>query len=114
MTSAESELSSSDPWDAYWQGRSGAEDGVALTGEGVETSEELKSVWRQLLSGRAQDDRLLDLACGAGSVTRTALGLGFKHLFALDFSDFAVRSLSKELPDTKTLSASADQTPFSD
>lgn len=98
---------SADSWSNYWQGREGDTTG-ALTG--VESDKELRAHWAKVLEGGALDAPFLDLACGAGTVLKQAGGLGYRDLTGLDYSAEAMRVLSAQMPEVKTVTASAAET----
>jgi len=64
--------------------------------------------WSNYWQGR--EGEFLDLACGAGTVLKQAAELGFTDLTGLDYSAEATRVLSAQMPDVKTVTASAAET----
>lgn len=98
---------SADSWSNYWQGREGDTTG-ALTG--VESDKELRAHWAGVLADCDRGRPFLDLACGAGTVLKQASELGFSDLSGLDYSAEATRVLSAQMPDVKTVTASAAET----
>ncbi len=100
-------------WGNYWQGRAGTEAGAALIGVGIETDAEIAAFWTERLKDLPQTTRLLDLACGAGSVLRRANAAGFKSLSGVDISKDAIATLKKEFPNVSGVIASADETGIS-
>lgn len=98
---------SADSWSNYWQGREGDTTG-ALTG--VESDRELRAHWAEMLERCERAGPFLDLACGAGTVLKQASELGFTDLTGLDYSAEATRVLSAQMPDVKTVTASAAET----
>lgn len=98
-------------WDAYWQDR--RDDGAkALTG--IEHDAELEAFWTHALSGQDKAAPFLDLACGAGTVLKTAMSLGFTDLSGVDASPAAIDALKESLPTVQGQVCSATETPFSD
>ncbi|MEM9054235.1 MAG: class I SAM-dependent methyltransferase [Pseudomonadota bacterium] len=98
---------SQNSWSNYWKGREGASTG-ALTG--VESDQELQAFWADALKDGAQDQPLLDLACGAGTVLKQAASLGYRDLTGLDYSAEAIAVLKTDMPGIKTVTASAAET----
>ena len=97
-------------WGNYWQGRAASEAGAALVGVGIETDAEISDFWAQRLGTFPKDAKILDLACGAGSVTRRAAVLGLTDVTGLDISEDAIATLKAEFPDVTGIVASADET----
>lgn len=97
-------------WGNYWQGRAASEAGAALVGVGVETNQEIAAFWTQRLKDIPKTARLLDLACGAGSVVRRAAKLGLTDLSGVDISAEAIQTLKTEFPNVTGIVASADAT----
>ena len=96
-------------WGAYWRGRTGGP-GDALAG--VERAPELDAFWATVFSGLPKTTRVLDLACGAGTVLRAARAAGLGELTGLDVSAEALAALRARLPGVATVAASADAPPF--
>jgi ubiquinone/menaquinone biosynthesis C-methylase UbiE len=101
-------------WGNYWQGRAGREGGAALVGVGVETDAEIGAFWAAELEGSPPDSRLLDLACGAGSVGRRAFDAGLSDVSGLDISSEAIRAMQAAFPRAKGFVAPADSTGLTD
>lgn len=98
-------------WDAYWKDRKG-EDVKALTG--IEHDRELEAFWTAALNGQDKAAPFLDLACGAGTVLKTAHGLGFTDLHGADVAPAAINALKESLPSVKGTVCPATATPFED
>ena len=97
-------------WSNYWQGRAASEAGAALVGVGVETNQEIGAFWSERLQAVSISSRLLDLACGAGSVVRCAAALGIGDITGVDISREAIQTLKTEFPNVRGVVASADAT----
>ncbi len=95
-------------WGNYWQGRAASEAGTALVGVGVETNAEIAAFWTARFETLPKTARLLDLACGAGSVVRHAAALGLTELTGVDISKDAIATLKSEFPTVTGVVASAD------
>ncbi len=101
-------------WGNYWQGRAASEAGAALVGVGVETDAEIGTFWDSHLSKLSKTARVLDLACGAGSVMRRASAIGLQNLSGVDISEDAIATLKAEFPNAQTVVASAEATGLDD
>lgn len=101
-------------WSNYWQGRAAQESGAALVGVGIENDAEIAEFWDQKLKGLDRSTRVLDLACGAGSVLRRAEMSGFTNLTGADISQGAITALKDACPSAKGVVSPADRTPFDD
>ncbi len=101
-------------WGNYWQGRAASESGAALIGVGIETDAEIGAFWDGHLGALPKSARVLDLACGAGSVLRRASAIGLKNLCGVDISDAAIATLKAEFPNAQTVVASAEATGLDD
>lgn len=97
-------------WGNYWQGRAASEAGAALVGAGVENDAQIAAFWDDILSGLPKNTRVLDLACGAGSVLRRAKACGLSALTGVDISSDAIVTLKAAFPDVTGISAPADNT----
>ena len=97
-------------WSAYWQSRGAA--GEAFLGEGVETHPGLAAFWDEVFAGTAPGARVLDVACGAGSVLKRAHAQGLTDLTGADASPDALRLLHQALPEAATVEAPADALPL--
>jgi len=98
-------------WGNYWQGRASHE---ALVGVGVENNEKLASFWQEQFAGIPKDTKILDMACGAGSVLKHAHGLGFTALTGADISKDAITTLKTTMPNVQGVVAPADKTGLKD
>lgn len=100
-------------WSNYWQGRAAGKTGEVFAGVGVETSEELQDHWRAVFTGH-HDETVLDIACGAGSVSRHADEAGCANLIGLDISPAAIVATQQNCPGLLGLVSSADALPLAD
>lgn len=103
-----------DDWGNYWQGRAATEAGAALVGVGVETDEDINAFWSTQLGVLPKTAKLLDLACGAGTVIRQGLELGLKNVTGVDISGDAIKTLKAAYPEAEGVVASADATGLPD
>lgn len=99
-------------WSAYWRGRGAA--GEAFLGEGVERHPRIAGFWDEAFAEAGQGARVLDLACGAGSVLRRAEAAGLTRLTAADVSEDALAVARAALPGLAAVACSADAVPLAD
>jgi len=104
----------SSEWDNYWSGRDGEQASAALDGVGVETHTGIASFWNSVFGGLAKDIRLVDLACGAGTVLRRAGAAGLTNLTGADISSGAITALATNMPDVTGVVCALPVTPFND
>ncbi|MEP6343431.1 MAG: class I SAM-dependent methyltransferase [Maricaulaceae bacterium] len=104
----------SQDWNNYWQGRSASEGGNALTGVGIENNAVLSSFWQKTFKPLPQTARLVDFACGAGSVLKHAHNANMKNLTGIDISGSAIDVLTDKYPSIKGVVCPVDRTPFND
>ncbi len=96
-------------WGNYWQGRAGNSSGEnpgdgfgeALVGVGIEHNEKLGAFWTASFAGLDSGAKILDMACGAGSVLRHAHNSGFTELSGVDISDAAIKAVQAEFAAAK-------------
>ncbi len=100
-------------WGNYWKGRGAKRTGEVFAGEGIENSDELSSFWIETFV-KPQSGAILDLACGAGSALKHAVGSGADRLIGLDISAEAIRATREKIPELCGVVASADALPFAD
>ena len=101
-------------WSNYWQGRTATESGDAMVGVGIERSAELAKFWEAQLEGSTADAKILDLACGAGSVLRHAYRLGFNNLTGIDISEDAINAMKAAIPGAIGFVSPVNAMPFDD
>ncbi|MBN4055841.1 class I SAM-dependent methyltransferase [bacterium AH-315-J23] len=101
-------------WGNYWQGRTADSSGEALVGVGIEHNEKLATYWTACFDGLNKNSKVLDMACGAGSVLRHAKANGFTDLSGVDISHDAIASMQKEFPNAVGIVASVDATGLTD
>jgi SAM-dependent methyltransferase len=105
-------MNQADRWSEYWVNE-GASGEVFVNKDG-EQHPQLNSYWQTQLSGLDRDARIIDLACGAGSVF-THLGDRTRfQLYAADLSTQALQILRKRIPDSLNVACSVSALPFSD
>ncbi|WP_162143736.1 class I SAM-dependent methyltransferase [Hellea balneolensis] len=97
-------------WDNYWQGRASQQSGNALIEVGIERNHELKKFWTKVFSNEVKSTKVIDFACGAGSVLEHANNLGFSDLSGLDVSEKALEVMSQKIAGAKTICAPVNLT----
>ncbi|WP_017930816.1 class I SAM-dependent methyltransferase [Robiginitomaculum antarcticum] len=99
-------------WDNYWQGRSGVRAGAALDGVGVETHTGIAGFWDDIFTPLTPTSKLVDLACGAGTVLRRAQAAGISDLTGADISSGAITALQTNMQDVQGVVCALPKTPF--
>jgi len=97
-------------WDNYWQGRASQESGNALVEVGIERNHQLKQFWQDIFSNESKSIKVIDFACGAGSVLEHAHKLGFTNLTGLDVSEKALDVMTQKIAGALTICAPVNQT----
>lgn len=103
-------MTENDKWSEYWnnQGISGE----VFVNKAGDRHPRLASYWQTQLSGTHDSSKIIDLACGAGSVFAD---LGENHSYTLigaDLSIDALELLRERLPSAHVVSCSLSQLPF--
>lgn len=104
----------SQDWNNYWQGRSSSQGGDALTGVGIENNAVLSSFWQNTFETLPKTARLVDFACGAGSVLKHAHKANMTDLTGIDISTSAIDVLKDKFPAISGVTGPVDKTPFKD
>ena len=104
----------SDPknWDNYWQGRSSQRSGNALVEVGIENNHTLNEFWIGFFHAKSKSSKIVDFACGAGSVLKHANSSGFRHLTGVDISPKALDIMQKKIPGAMAICSPVDKTPL--
>lgn len=97
-------------WDNYWAGRASHESGNALIEVGVEKNNELRQFWRAAFADQSKNVKLIDFACGAGSVLEHAHKIGIKNLTGLDVSPKALEVMKEKIPGALGICAPVNKT----
>lgn len=97
-------------WGNYWQGRSAGGSAEALVGVGIEHNKKLAEFWTSCFEGLKENTRILDMACGAGSVLRHANSNGLGNLSGVDISTDAIASMLREFPNAIGIAAPVEAT----
>ena len=85
-------------WSVYWSGRNAADTGEAFGRPGIENMPGLVEFWRAALEPSDRNARVVDFACGAGSVVRHAHELGYSNLAGVDISPDAIALMQGRFP----------------
>lgn len=99
-------------WDNYWQSRAAHQAEDALVTVGVEAEDTLKAFWKAMFLPLPASTKLIDFACGAGSVLRHARASGVSDLTGVDVSKNAITSLENTIPDVKGCVSAVTEVPF--
>ena len=99
-------------WNNYWQGRSAKASGNALLGVGIENNDVLTTFWQKIFNEKSKSTKIVDFACGAGSVLTHANEMGFSALTGIDVSKNAIDVLKAKLPKVSGVVGAVDKTPF--
>lgn len=99
-------------WNNYWQGRAAQSTGNALLGVGIENNESLTAFWESIFDDAPKTTKLVDFACGAGSVLLHADKMGLSYLTGIDVSSNAIDVLKSKLPNVGGVVGAVDKTPF--
>lgn len=104
-------------WQQYWQ-----QDGLAAALQlPADAQQAVMQFWQQSLQSTESKsgDRILELACGAGELTKQLLSFYRQHhieieLTALDASESALKQLHRHSPDVFTMQADLQSLPIPD
>lgn len=99
-------------WTDYWSNE-GAGGEVFVNREG-EKHPALRQFWREALLDLPQGTRILDLACGAGSIYADIADASGYQLVAADLSEQAILRLKERMPSVETMVCSAADVPIDD
>lgn len=110
MTDKNEQAKNQQDWGNYWQGRAGNSAGEALVGVGIEHNAKLAEFWTGCFEGLNKDSKILDMACGAGSVLRHANANGFTNLSGVDISGDAITAMKRIFPNAEGIVAPVDDT----
>jgi ubiquinone/menaquinone biosynthesis C-methylase UbiE len=72
----------------------------------------LSKFWNQYLSQVTKNAKVVDLACGGGSIFADNVEDGQFQLYAVDISAQALTQLNKRLPEVTTIESSVDEIPL--
>lgn len=101
-------------WDNYWQGRASKQSGNALVEVGIENNHALRTFWMETFSQSKASDKIIDFACGAGSVLEHAYSLGLSQLTGVDVSEEALTVMKEKISPAIGICAQVDDIPQPD
>lgn len=99
-------------WSQYWQNESAK--GEVFVNKDGDKHQGLSEFWRDKLDILSEHSKLIDLACGAGSIFADLNNASNFKLFAADYSQSALEQLQKRMPEVTTNVCSADNLPYSE
>lgn len=106
-------MATEDKWSEYWANESDA--GECFVNKEGGKHPELKAFWtEQLQHLSSEKSKVIDVACGAGSIYRENENAQKLQFFALDFSFSATSRFHEAFPECSTVNASATHLPFLD
>lgn len=105
------DITRGEEWKRYWQGRQGVGEASLLARPAVELDQAFQIFWKSQIGDAPRNARLVDLACGAGSVISHAHSLGFTDLTGVDISEAAITILKSGYPNATGIVASVDELP---
>ncbi len=100
-------------WSNYWNGRTASETGEVFGLVEVESNADLASFWSSVFD-RVAEAKIVDLACGAGSVLKHVDQPKQKDLIGVDISRAALDIAESNVPGMRGIVASADKIPLAD
>jgi ubiquinone/menaquinone biosynthesis C-methylase UbiE len=105
-------MSRADRWSEYWVNEGTT--GEVFVDKDGNRHPQLDIYWRMQLSGLKTDARIIDLACGAGSVFSHLENQSSFQLFAADLSLEALQLLGSRIPESLNVSCSVSSLPFAE
>ncbi|GAB5382413.1 MAG: hypothetical protein Alis3KO_08820 [Aliiglaciecola sp.] len=99
-------------WSQYWQKESAK--GEVFVNKDGDKHQGLRDFWRSKLDNLPAGSRIIDLACGAGSIYADLENAANFNLFAADYSQSALEQLVKRMPDVNIKVCSANDLPYED
>ncbi len=103
-------MSEAQGWSDYWK-EDGAT-GEVFVGKDGSTNPHIKAFWHSHLADLEPASRIVDIACGAGSIFNHLADPNAHELFAADLSAEALTLLRQRIPQTLVVAASASALPF--
>lgn len=98
-------------WSNYWNGRTASETGEVFGLIEVETNDDLASFWRSVFEDYPAN-KVIDLACGAGSVLQHVGDPNTKELIGVDISQAAIDIAVANVSGLRGIVASATNVPL--
>ncbi len=105
-------MAQTDKWSEYWNNQGVS--GEVFVNEAGDRHPRLASYWQTQLSGLHATSKIIDLACGAGSIFADLGESNSYTLVGADLSMDALQLLRQRLPSAYVVACSASQLPFPD
>lgn len=105
-------MKKTDKWSEYWQNES--DSGEVFVDKNGDKHQALSAFWKTCLENQPAGNKIIDLACGAGSIFADLPASQHYELYAADLSPDALKHLKQRLPEVHTHVCSADDLPFED
>lgn len=105
-------MAKTDKWSEYWQKES--DSGEVFVDKSGNKHQALSAFWQSCLENQSVGSRIIDLACGAGSIFADLPASQNYELHAADLSPEALKHLKRRMPAVHTQICSADDLPFDD
>jgi len=105
-------MSKQEKWSEYWQNESASGE-VFVDAQGNKHPQ-LAQFWSKEFGAFKHDAKIIDLACGAGSIFHAIDHHKYTRLTASDLSDVALQKLFKEISHIDTLCSSCSAMPCDD
>ena len=83
-----------------------------MLGVGIENNEVLTAFWQDIFTAMPAETKIIDFACGAGSVLMQAQAAGLSNLTGLDVSQNAIDMLKSKMPSVEGHVGYVDNTSF--
>lgn len=88
-------------WNEFWAKESDFHEVFVCGGD--DNNNALKKLWHSVFAQFNSQERIIDIASGAGSIYRSISAKNFSNLVAVDGSASALNALSKDLPEVTTI-----------
>jgi ubiquinone/menaquinone biosynthesis C-methylase UbiE len=105
-------MSQSKNWSDYWEHESSK--GEVFVDKLGNKHPELAAFWKQVFNGFQANERIIDLASGAGSIFHSINHQTFLNLYAVDISDTALERLQKDIPQVQVQIGTCKKLSFCD
>ena len=103
-------MSQSENWSDYWEYESSK--GEVFVDKSGNKHPELAAFWKQLFNNFQPNERIIDLASGAGSIFNSVNYKNFSKLYAVDISGVALKRLQEDIPQVEVHIGSCNKLSF--
>jgi len=103
-------MNQADDWSEYWSSEGSS--GEVFVNKDGQRHPRLETYWRTQLAGLQENAKIIDLACGAGSVYSHLPDNSEFLLYAADLSHEALQLLKKRVPGALSVTCSVVELPF--